>query len=161
MAIQPRGKPTGKPRSSSPVARKPATRVAARPAASRAAPGRGASLSARSGTPGRKKPAPQPVVALQLPAAGPARVTLTPAQRSALRARAHSLSPVVQLGQAGLTEAVLLEMERALRAHELIKISIPLTEREARAALLTTLCERLLAAAVQQIGKVLVLYRPK
>lgn len=88
-------------------------------------------------------------------------MALTPAQRSLLRARAHSLSPVVQLGQAGLTEAVLLEMERALRAHELIKISAPLTPREARSTLLSTLCTRLQAAAVQHIGKTLVLYRPR
>ncbi len=152
MVTSHRSNPPAKPRASKPMARKPVTRGQAT-----ARSGVAASVTSKV----RKKPAPPPVQALQLPAPGPARITLTSAARSALRARAHGLSAVVQLGQAGLTEAVLLEMERALRAHELIKISVPLTAREARSALLATLCARLQAAAVQQIGKILVLYRPR
>ncbi len=152
MATPLRSKPAVKPRSAKPLARRPdprakATGRSSAPASARVKP--------------RKKAAPPLIQALQLPAPSAATITLTPAQRSALRARAHTLSAVVQLGQAGLTEAVLLEMERALRAHELIKISAPLTAREARATLLATLCTRLQAAAVQQIGKTLVLYRPR
>ncbi len=95
-----------------------------------------------------------------LPQSGQA-LFLTPAQRSALRARAHALSPVVMMGQAGLTEAVLLEIEGALKAHELIKIKVAEGDREARAQIQETVCQRLSAAPVQQIGKVLVLYRPR
>ncbi len=95
-----------------------------------------------------------------LPGSGQA-LHLTPAQRSALRARAHALNPVVMLGHAGLTDAVLLEIERALKAHELIKLKVPEGDSTARAAIQAAICQRLSAAPVQQIGKVLVLYRPR
>ena len=95
-----------------------------------------------------------------LPESGQA-LFLTPAQRSELRARAHALNPVVMLGHAGLTDAVLLEIEGALKAHELIKLKVSGGDRTARAAIQDTVCQRLSAAAVQQIGKVLVLYRPR
>ena len=86
---------------------------------------------------------------------------LTPAQRSALRARAHALNPVVMLGQAGLTDPVLLEIDAALKAHELIKLKVSGGDRAAREAIQDAICLRLSAAPVQQIGKVLVLYRPR
>ena len=47
---------------------------------------------------------------------------LTPAERKALKARAHKLEPVVQIGAKGLTDEVIAEIDRALRAHELIKV---------------------------------------
>jgi len=85
---------------------------------------------------------------------------LTPAERSALRAAAHRLSPVVTIGKAGLTEALLLETGRALASHGLIKVRAIAGEREDRAQWLDQLAERLDAAAVQAIGRILVLYRP-
>ena len=97
---------------------------------------------------------------LRLPPPGRA-LSLTPAERSALRARAHALHPVVMAGQGGLTEAVLLELERALRAHELIKFKLAEGDRAAREAMLEAVCARLSAAPVQKIGRILVLYRPK
>lgn len=95
-----------------------------------------------------------------LPESGQA-LFLTPTQRSELRARAHALNPVVMLGHAGLTDAVLLEIESALKAHELIKLKISGGDRASRAGIQDTICQRLSAAPVQQIGKVLVLYRPR
>ncbi|NDU86200.1 MAG: YhbY family RNA-binding protein [Ferrovum sp.] len=86
---------------------------------------------------------------------------LSPAQRVALRQKAHALNPVVLLGQARLTDAVMLEIERALRAHELIKIKAKGSEKEDRTALIEAICLRLSAAPVQQIGKVFVLYRSR
>jgi len=59
---------------------------------------------------------------------------LTSAQRRALKARAHDLKPVVLLGAAGLTEMVLREIDRALGAHELVKVKVPGDDREQRAA---------------------------
>ena len=56
---------------------------------------------------------------------------------------------------------MLAEIDRALTAHELIKVRVGNMEREARDAALTHICDRLGAQAVQHIGKVLVLYRPK
>jgi len=88
-------------------------------------------------------------------------LTLTRDERLALRARAHHLKPVVLLGAAGLTEAVLKEADRALTAHELIKIRLQGDDREARESTALQIAEHLGAARVQIIGKLLVLYRPR
>ena len=88
-------------------------------------------------------------------------IELTPAKRRDLRARAHSLHPVVSLSQHGLSEAVLAEIDRSLKAHELIKIRIYGEERDAREALMTGICTRLEAAPVQHIGSILVIFREK
>jgi len=84
---------------------------------------------------------------------------LTPSRRSELRAQAHKLSPVVIIGDKGLTDEVLAETERALKAHELIKVRAATDDRSARATWMETICERLDAHPVQQIGKVLIIYR--
>ncbi len=88
-------------------------------------------------------------------------VSLTPRERARLKARAHALEPVVQVGQAGLTDALAAEVDRALTAHGLIKVKIGGTDREARAALAEAICARTDATEVQQVGKVFVLWRPK
>ena len=85
---------------------------------------------------------------------------LTPAQRQLLKARAHALKPVVLLGAAGFTDAVLREIDRALAAHELVKIRIANDDREHRAHIFTTVAEKLSAAKVQSIGKTIVVFRP-
>jgi len=64
------------------------------------------------------------------------------------------------IGAQGLSEAVIKETERALAAHELIKIRVLGDEREAREAYLAQLCETLNAAPVLHIGKLLLIYRP-
>ncbi|HRE17617.1 MAG TPA: YhbY family RNA-binding protein [Rhodocyclaceae bacterium] len=87
-------------------------------------------------------------------------LTLSPAEKSALRARAHGLNPVVSIAENGLSEAVMKEIDACLKAHELIKIRVYGDDREARANYLATICEQLGAAAVQQIGKLLVVWRP-
>ena len=87
-------------------------------------------------------------------------LNLTATERRALRADAHHLDPVVLIGGDGLTDAVVKETDAALNAHGLIKVRVFSDDREARAGMLATLTERLNAAAVQQIGKLLVLWRP-
>lgn len=87
-------------------------------------------------------------------------IALTPAERSALKARAHHLAPVVMIGDSGLSEAVLKEIDVALKSHELIKVRVLGDDREARNAYATAIGERLDAATVQAIGKLLVLFRP-
>ena len=87
-------------------------------------------------------------------------LVLTPRERARLKARAHALEPVVHAGQAGLTAALVAEVDRALTAHELIKVKIGGEDRKARAALADALCARTDAARVQQVGKVFVLWRP-
>lgn len=85
---------------------------------------------------------------------------LTADERRALRARAHALNPVVSISQNGLSEAVLKEIDVSLASHELIKVRVYGDDRDAREAWLTEICEKLDAAAVQHIGKLLVIYRP-
>jgi len=85
---------------------------------------------------------------------------LSSAERRALRSRAHALHPIVMIGSAGLTPAVLREIDLALKNHELIKIRMLGEEREAREQAMERICESLDANAVQMIGKILVVHRP-
>jgi len=85
---------------------------------------------------------------------------VTPALRRALRGKAHALHPVVLIGDNGLTEAVLREIEVHLHRHELIKIRAQ-SERDAREAMLAEICQQLSAQPVQHIGKTLVIYRER
>lgn len=80
--------------------------------------------------------------------------------RLALRAQAHHLDPVVLLGANGLTESVMKEIDRELKAHELIKVRVPTDDREEREAIYAEIAETLGCARVQMIGKLLVLWRP-
>ena len=86
-------------------------------------------------------------------------MALTPSRRSELRAQAHPLSPVVIIGDKGLTDEVMAEIDRSLKAHELIKVRAAAADRDARGSWMTAICEKLAAHAVQSIGKVLVIYR--
>ena len=87
-------------------------------------------------------------------------MALTPSRRSELRAQAHKLAPVVIIGDKnGLSGEVLAEIDRSLKAHELIKIRAATGDRDARELWMQRICETLQAQAVQQIGKVLVVYR--
>lgn len=86
---------------------------------------------------------------------------LTSVERAALRSEAHALDPVVLVGEAGLTPAVMKEIDRSLDAHGLIKVRVFGDDREARIGIYQTICEQLDAAPIQHIGKLLVMYRPK
>jgi len=86
---------------------------------------------------------------------------LTPVERSALRAEAHALKPIVLIGEAGLTEAVMKEIDLGLDSHGLIKVRVFGDDREARIEMYERISAELEAAPVQHIGKLLVLYRPK
>lgn len=86
---------------------------------------------------------------------------LTPAERRALRAQAHHLNPVIMIGDAGLTPGVLREIDLALKSHELIKIRVLGEDRERRHDLVPEICAALEAAPVQEIGKMLVIFRPR
>jgi RNA-binding protein len=86
---------------------------------------------------------------------------LTSAERRALRARAHHLHPVVMIGEAGLTPAVLREIDLALKSHELIKVRALGDDRGHRKSLIGDICNALAAQPVQRIGKILVVFRPR
>lgn len=88
-------------------------------------------------------------------------VSLTTRERASLKARAHALEPVVHVGHGGVTAAVAAEIERALTAHELIKVRAGAADREQREAILADITARTDAAVVQTVGKVMVLWRPR
>jgi putative YhbY family RNA-binding protein len=68
---------------------------------------------------------------------------------------------VVLIGDSGLTDEVLLEIDRNLVAHELIKVHVAGAGRVDRGSILERICERLEAAPVQHIGRILVVFRPR
>jgi RNA-binding protein len=84
---------------------------------------------------------------------------LTPGERQALKGLAHRLNPVVLIGAGGLTPAVLAEVDRALKAHDLVKIRVMGKARGDRERMLEAICAATEASPVQHIGKVLVIYR--
>ena len=86
---------------------------------------------------------------------------LTARERAHLKARAHALEPIVQVGAAGVTPQIIAEVDRALTAHELIKIRIGLSDREERAALGGEVATATQASVVHRVGKVLILWRPR
>ena len=77
-----------------------------------------------------------------------------------LKGLAHSLKPVVLLGNNGLTEAVIAEVDSALNHHELIKIKIPTEDRETKGLIVEAICREANATKIQVIGKTLIVYRP-
>ena len=81
------------------------------------------------------------------------------AEKKKFRARAHSLKPVIMIGQSGFTEAVLSEIEIALDNHELIKIKIQTDDREVRKQISSEICAKTGAVFIQSIGKIVVIYR--
>ena len=87
-------------------------------------------------------------------------IQLSPAQRKEHRSEAHHLDPVVIIGNGGLTPAVEKEVDLALKAHGLIKVRVFSDDRPGREAMLSSLADKLAAAPIQHIGKLLVLWRP-
>lgn len=84
---------------------------------------------------------------------------LSKTQVKFLRSKAHSLKPVVMIGDKGLTENVLEEINIALNHHELIKVRIRTEERDDKKAMISEICKQTKAQEVQVIGHVLALYR--
>lgn len=84
---------------------------------------------------------------------------LTTKQIAHLRGLAHNLNPVVMIGNNGLTDNIIKEIELNLNAHELIKIQVAGDDRDARKAMYLEICAKTAATAVHHIGKQLVVYR--
>ncbi|BES83506.1 RNA-binding protein [Pectobacterium araliae] len=87
-------------------------------------------------------------------------MNLSNKQKQHLKGLAHPLKPVVMLGNNGLTEGVLAEIEQALSHHELIKIKVATEDRETKALIVEAIVRETGAANVQVIGHALVIYRP-
>ena len=86
-------------------------------------------------------------------------MSLSQAEQKFLRGRGHALKPVVIVGGAGLTDAVLTELEAALSHHELVKVSLRIGNRDRRDALLDELLDKSKATLLQRIGNMALLYR--
>jgi len=87
--------------------------------------------------------------------------TMSAAARKQLKALAHGLQPLIQIGGNGVTPQLLAEIDRALASHELIKLRAAGLVREEREAAMAQICAATGAEPVQHIGKILVLFREK
>lgn len=85
---------------------------------------------------------------------------MSPEQKKELKTQAHLLKPIIMIGQAGLSEAVLKEIEIALDIHELLKIKVR-AERDERKEIFQQMCTATKSEMIQNIGQVLVIYRKK
>lgn len=86
-------------------------------------------------------------------------MALTQAQKRHLRKLAHSLKPVIIVGNAGVSAALLQELDKTLEHHELIKVRVNGEDRDARQAMTQELCTQSGSELVQTIGHIAVLYR--
>ena len=88
-------------------------------------------------------------------------MTLTEQTKRELRGRGHTLKPVVSIGNAGLSKAVLREIDLSLEHHELMKIRIGAADREQRKAIIAEICTSCEAELIQAIGHIALIYREK
>jgi RNA-binding protein len=86
-------------------------------------------------------------------------MSLTETFKRKLRGRGHALKPVISIGNAGLSKAVLREIELSLEHHELMKIKIAGTDRDTRRQMIDEICTRFGAELVQAIGHIALVYR--
>jgi RNA-binding protein len=86
-------------------------------------------------------------------------MALTGKQRQHLRALAHHLEPVVQVGHEGLTDAVVQQIREALEAHELIKVRVGQESPLGRDELAQELEGRGVGQIAQAIGRIVVVWR--
>lgn len=88
-------------------------------------------------------------------------MTLTDKQIRYLKQQAHSLKPVVIVGQSGLSENVINEIDSSLEHHELLKVRINAADKQQRRGMLEEICQVIGAQAVQTVGHVATIYRRK
>ena len=84
--------------------------------------------------------------------------SLTTTQKKQLRAEAHHLEPVVQLGHQGVTEGLLAEINKALDIHELIKVKF-VANKEEKQGFSEQISQNLEAELVGLIGNICILYK--
>lgn len=86
-------------------------------------------------------------------------MALSNLQKRNLRSQAHHLKPVVMIGQHGLKDSILTELDIALDAHELVKVRVSAEDREDRSEMIARMIEASGAELVQTIGHIAVLFR--
>ncbi|ACE83598.1 YhbY family RNA-binding protein [Cellvibrio japonicus] len=85
---------------------------------------------------------------------------INPDRKKQFRTIGHKLNPIVTIAGNGLSEGVVAELTRALDDHELIKVKLALAEREERKLVVEELAELPGVEIIQEIGKVVLLYKP-
>lgn len=85
---------------------------------------------------------------------------ITSKQSKYLKKLAHHRKPIVTIGNAGLTPAVLAELSSSLEHHELMKIKITAADHSERKTLTSTICDQLKADFVLAVGHIIAIYRP-
>ena len=88
------------------------------------------------------------------------KMTLTNNQKKYLRSIAHDLKPFVMIGQHGLSDSVLAEIDSTMLKHELIKIKLRVHDRDEKQKIIERIIDFSHAELVQVIGGVIVIYRP-
>ena len=86
-------------------------------------------------------------------------MALTESQKKFLRGLGHQLKPVIMIGDAGLTDAVMKELLATLEHHELIKVRVRVGDRSARDAIIDQICNDATASLVTRIGNVALIYQ--
>ena len=86
-------------------------------------------------------------------------MALTSKQNRYLRGLAHKLKPVVMIGNAGVTDNIIQEIDNSLSHHELIKVRIGGMEREDRSASAAELCKKTNSELVNTVGHIAILFR--
>ena len=85
-------------------------------------------------------------------------MTIPGPKRRKLKAQAHHLNPIIQIGKEGVTEAQLETIRRDLDHHELIKIRFN-EHKQQRRELSTLIAEKTGSEAIDLIGNTLILYQ--
>jgi len=88
-------------------------------------------------------------------------MNLTERQMKHLRREAHNLKPVVTVGDKGLTDGILTELQGALDHHELIKIRGRVGDRAARDEIISSLVDSSRSILISRVGNIAALYRPR
>lgn len=84
---------------------------------------------------------------------------LTGKQKRFLRAKAHHLSPIFQVGKGGVNDNMVQQISEALEARELLKVSILQNCEEDKDEVASALAAKTEAELVQVIGHMIVLYK--
>lgn len=82
-------------------------------------------------------------------------------QKQALKAQAHSLKPVIMIGDKGITEGLIAETDSSLEHHELLKVKIAHNEKALRQELINELCQKTDAILINMMGKIATIYRQR
>lgn len=86
-------------------------------------------------------------------------MTLSESQKQFLRGLGHQLKPVIMIGDGGLSEAVMKELDTTISHHELIKVRVRTGDRKCRNETIENICDKSGASLVARIGNVALIYR--